>query len=108
LSGSAGRAAAGALSVGSAVGAALTNRRLLGPAEAGLLWLLAGFTAAGAVLGLVYPALVAYPLAILLGWIAVTIVVKAWGLSRRARDLRRSADGEDAAHAGPPADAKNG
>ena len=37
-----GRAAAGALSVGSAVGAALTNRRLLGPAEAGLLWLLGG------------------------------------------------------------------
>jgi cardiolipin synthase len=106
LSGSAGRAAAGALSVGSAVGAALTNRRLLGPAEAGLLWLLAAITAGGAVLGLVFPALVAYPLALLLGWIAVTIVVKAWGLSRRARDLRRSADGEDAAHAGPPADAK--
>ena len=32
-----------AVRVGSAVGAALTNRRLLGPAEAGLLWLLAGF-----------------------------------------------------------------
>ena len=90
LSGSAGRAAAGALSVGSAVGAALTNRRLLGPAEAGLLWLLAAITAGGAVLGLVFPALIAYPLAVLLGWIAVTIVVKAWGLSRRARDLRRA------------------
>jgi cardiolipin synthase len=108
LSVSAGRAAAGALSVGSAVGAALTNRRLLGPAEAGLLWLLAAITAGGAVLGLVFPALIAYPLAVLLGWIAVTIVVKAWGLSRRARDLRRSADGEDAAPAGPPAGAKNG
>src|SRR5664279_2924639 len=36
-SGSAGRAAAGAVSVGSALGAALTNRRMLGPAEAGLL-----------------------------------------------------------------------
>src|SRR5439155_15698140 len=37
-SGSAARAAAGAMSVGSALGAALTNRRLLGPAEAGLLF----------------------------------------------------------------------
>ena len=37
MSGSAGRAAAGAVSVGSALGAALTNRRTLGPAEVGLL-----------------------------------------------------------------------
>ena len=36
LSGSAGRAAAGAVSVGSTLGAALTNRRTLGAAEAGL------------------------------------------------------------------------
>ena len=108
LSGSAGRAAAGALSVGSAVGAALTNRRLLGPAEAGLLWLLAGLTAGGAVLGLLYPALVAYPLAVLLGWIAVTIVVKAWGLSRRARALRQAPEGAEPAPASPPAGAKKG
>ncbi|HEY3584650.1 MAG TPA: phospholipase D-like domain-containing protein, partial [Casimicrobiaceae bacterium] len=40
-SGSAGRAAAGAVSVGSALGAALTDRRILGPAEAGLLFLMA-------------------------------------------------------------------
>ena len=37
VSGSAGRAAAGAVSVGSALGAALTNRRTLGPAEVGML-----------------------------------------------------------------------
>ena len=37
VSGSAGRAAAGAVSVGSALGAALTNRRTLGPAEVSLL-----------------------------------------------------------------------
>ena len=108
LSGSAGRAAAGALSVGSAVGAALTNRRLLGPAEAGLLWLLAMFTAAGAVLGLVFPALVAYPLALLLGWIAVTFVAKAWGLSRRARELRRGLDDGEGPPPGTPPGAKEG
>jgi hypothetical protein len=34
--------AAGAFSVGSALGAALTDRRILGPAEAGLLFLMAG------------------------------------------------------------------
>ncbi len=37
MSGSAGRAAAGAISVGSAVGAALTNRRVLAPTESGVL-----------------------------------------------------------------------
>ena len=42
MSGSAGRAAAGAVSVGSALGAALTNRRTLGPAEAGLLGFVRG------------------------------------------------------------------
>ena len=41
MSGSANRAAAGAVSVGSALGAALTNRRSLGPAEAGLLFIMA-------------------------------------------------------------------
>ena len=45
MSGSAGRAAAGAVSVGSALGAALTNRRTLGPAEAGLLTSVAAFMA---------------------------------------------------------------
>ena len=51
VSGSAGRAAAGAFSVGSALGAALTDRRILGPAEAGLLFLMAAVAVVIGVLG---------------------------------------------------------
>ena len=61
--GSASRAAAGALRIGNTVGAAFTNRRMLGPAEAGLM------TGAGlALLGfaaviIAWPLIIALPLA---------------------------------------------
>ncbi len=54
-SGSAGRAAAGAVSVGSALGAALTNRRTLGPAEAGLLATMAMFVLGVVVVAALWP-----------------------------------------------------
>ena len=54
-SGSAGRAAAGALSVGNALGAALTNRRVLGPTESGLLFKLAFLALAAASAALAWP-----------------------------------------------------
>ncbi len=82
--GSAARAAAGALSVGSAFGAALTNRRLLGPAEAGLM-LHVGLTAIGiAVVAVLWPWLVAVPLAIVAGWLGLATVWKAYTLRRAA------------------------
>jgi cardiolipin synthase len=82
-SGSANRAAAGALSVGSALGAALTNRRLLGPAEAGLLMYLAWIAVAIAVAGFVWPHLLAIPIAILATWLAIAMFGKAWSLRTR-------------------------
>ena len=54
-SGSAGRVAAGAVSVGSALGAALTNRRALGPAEAGLLAKMALVALALGAVGALWP-----------------------------------------------------
>lgn len=84
-SGSAGRAAAGAVSVGSALGAALTNRRALGPAEAGLLVKMA-FAAIGVgVVGALWPAAVAWPAAVLAIWIGLAWAAKAWGLHRQVR-----------------------
>ena len=65
MSGSAGRAAAGAVSVGSALGAALTNRRTLGPAEVGLLATVALIMIAIAVLAAWFPRLLAWPVAVL-------------------------------------------
>ena len=83
--GSANRAAAGALSVGSALGAALTNRRLLGPAESGLLVKLAVAALVLAALALWWPRLLAWPLAIVAAWLAVAMLGKAWTLRRRRR-----------------------
>jgi cardiolipin synthase len=82
LSGSAGRAAAGALSVGATVGAALTNRRVLGPAEASLLGT-AGLTLlAIAVAAVVWPEVLAWPLALIAAWVGIVML-------ERARRLRR-------------------
>jgi cardiolipin synthase A/B len=75
--GSAGRAAAGAVSIGSAVGAAMTGRRLLGPAEArimgaaGILLLVLG------ALALLWPRVLAIPLGIVAVGLAVNLLIRA-------------------------------
>jgi cardiolipin synthase len=80
--GSAGRAAAGAVSIGSAVGAAMTGRRVLGPAEAkimaaaGIALLILGLLAA------VWPRLIAVPLAVIAIWLAASLLFRAWTLRR--------------------------
>jgi cardiolipin synthase len=84
-SGSAGRAAAGAVSVGSALGAALTNRRALGPAESGLLAKMAVAAVALGVVGALWPAVLAWPVAALAAWVGFSWLGKAWGLHREAR-----------------------
>ncbi len=84
MSGSAGRAAAGAVSVGSALGAALTNRRTLGPAEAGLLTTMAVVFVAVAVLAAWFPYVIAGPIAVLAAWMGVSWGVKGWHLWRKA------------------------
>jgi cardiolipin synthase len=84
-SGSAGRAAAGAVSVGSVLGAALTNRRALGAAEAGLLVKVSAGVMAFAVIAAIWPRVIAWPLAILGAWLGVAWLVKAHALRRQAR-----------------------
>jgi cardiolipin synthase A/B len=84
--GSAGRAAAGAVSIGSAVGAAVTGRRALGPAEARIMGGAGVTLVALAILGLVWPRLVAVPVAVVALWVAL-------GLLLHARTLRRERTG---------------
>ena len=84
ISGSAGRAAAGAVSVGSALGAALTNRRQLGPAEAGLLAKMAALVLALAAVAIVWPRILAWPLAVFAAWLGIAWAVKAFVIWRRA------------------------
>jgi cardiolipin synthase A/B len=105
MSGSAGRAAAGALSVGSALGAALTNRRLLGRTEAGLLVKLAAAAIAFAFVGVLWPQALAFPLALVAGWVGLATLWKAWVLTRRPR--RRRAGRRAAVHPEEPTSAPN-
>lgn len=79
-SGSAGRAISGALRVGNTAGAAITNRRPLGPAESKVL---AG-TGLGlfviALLAAFFPRVITVPLAIIGGWMAVALLTRAYKL----------------------------
>src|SRR5207344_952131 len=85
-SGSAGRVAAGAVSMGSALGAALTNRRTLGAAESGLLAKVSAFAIAFAIVAALWPRVVAWPLGVLAAWVGIAWIAKAYALrSQRAQ-----------------------
>jgi cardiolipin synthase len=81
-SGSAGRAAAGAIGIGSAIGAAMTDHRALGPAEAKVMAAAGLFLLALAVLGLVWPWLIAIPLSLIGGWVGLALLAHARALRR--------------------------
>ena len=78
--GSAGRAAAGAVRLGNAIEAAFTNRRELEAVEARLLLVVALTVLALAILLTVFPRLIAYPLAALFSWIGAALLYRAWKL----------------------------
>ncbi len=83
--GSAGRAAAGALRIGNTVSAVLTNRRILGPAEAGLMTGMGlGLLALSAV-AVLWPPFIMLPLALLGVWLAASFLIKAMHLRAQAR-----------------------
>jgi cardiolipin synthase len=92
--GSAGRAAAGAVSIGSAVGAAVTGRRVLGPAEARLMALSGGLLLIVGIVGMVWPRVIAVPVVVLALWLAVAALLRARALRQRSRsDTERAVDG---------------
>jgi cardiolipin synthase len=83
------RVAAGALGIGSAVGAAITNHRVLGPAEArvmagaGLLLLVVSAVA------MKWPRVVAFPLSVMFGLVALSLFFRAATLRPQGKDRRR-------------------
>lgn len=93
--GSAGRAAAGALGIGSAVRAAITNRRLLGPAEARIM----GFSGAAlfvlAIVAVKWPRVVTYPLAFIGMWTAIALFIRAYRLHRQGERERAARAAKD-------------
>jgi phosphatidylserine/phosphatidylglycerophosphate/cardiolipin synthase-like enzyme len=80
--GSAGRAAAGAVSIGSAVGAAMTGRRVLGPAEARIMGAAGVVLLVLALLATIWPRVIAVPLAVIATWLGVTLLLRARTLHR--------------------------
>ncbi|MDQ3806486.1 MAG: hypothetical protein M3416_21970, partial [Acidobacteriota bacterium] len=80
--GSAGRAAAGAIGIGSAVGAAIANRRLLGPAEARVMAVAAAALLLLSVVAVKWPRVVTFPLAFFGTWTAIALVIRAYKLHR--------------------------
>jgi cardiolipin synthase A/B len=87
--GSSGRAAAGAVRIGNAVGAAFSNRRVLQPAEARLI-LVAGLLLLGiAALLSLLPRLAAYALTTIFCWIGTALVYRACKLYRKRKSAMR-------------------
>ena len=84
--GSPGRLAAGAVGMSSAVSAALTNHRALGPAEARVMAAAAAVLLALAAIAVLVPRLLTVPVAILALWVGATLLVRAWRL-RTGTDL---------------------
>jgi cardiolipin synthase len=84
--GSAGRAAAGAVRIGNAIGAAFTGRRVLGPVEARLT-LVSGVALCtfALLIGLV-PHLLTYPVAALAAWGGIALIYRGYRLRRRSRN----------------------
>lgn len=71
--------------VGRTLGAAVTGNRPLESVEISPVLLLAALLTIVAVVGIVMPQVLAWPVAIIAGWLAVTLVVDAWQLWRRSR-----------------------
>jgi cardiolipin synthase len=93
--GSASRAAAGALRIGNTVGAAMSNHRVLGPAEAGIMVVVGAVLLLLIAVGLMWPLVVVVPLALMGLWIAISLLVRAYLLRRRGyHEADRPAPGD--------------
>jgi cardiolipin synthase len=81
-SGSVGRAAAGAIRIGNAVGAALGNRRVFEPVEARLLVSAGSLCIALAILLVFFPRVLVYPAIAGLVWLGGVFMYRGWKLWR--------------------------
>lgn len=89
--GSASRATAGAIGIGSAVGAAMRNTRPLGPSEARVLGAAAVFLLGLAAVIVRWPKGLAWPIAVLIGWWGLSLLIRAVKLYGEGRERRRAA-----------------
>ncbi|OOG46687.1 cardiolipin synthase B [Rhodanobacter sp. C01] len=90
--GSSGRAAAGALRIANSVGAALTNRRVLGSTSSGPLFVGALALALLSVITILWPAWIGWPLGVLAAWFAFNLGIRSWRVRKRRGQAPREAD----------------
>ncbi|HEX4025434.1 MAG TPA: phospholipase D-like domain-containing protein [Steroidobacteraceae bacterium] len=83
--GSSSRAAVGALRIANSVGAALTNRRVLGDVSSAPLLTATLTLAAVAVVAVLWPAWIGWPVGALAAWLALNLAVRLWNLRKRRR-----------------------
>ena len=86
--GRAGRAAAGAVRIGKAVGAAFTNRRVLDPVEARLMTSVGALFLILAALFALFPHVLVYPLLIIFAWLGGALLYRSYKLHREAKRKR--------------------
>jgi len=97
--GSMGRAGAGTIRIGHTVGAALTQHRLLGHAEAKITGAAGLALLVIAVTGFLWPLVVSIPLAVFFSWVSVSLLIRTHKLYYRKRG-REETLGKD--KKGPP------
>jgi cardiolipin synthase len=98
--GSAGRAAAGAIRMGNAVGAAFTNRRVLEPVEAHIMVTVGLLLVGLAVLFAFFPKALVYPAVVICAWMGLALLYRAYRLHRR-RDEPSERPGVEVARDAP-------
>jgi len=86
--GASGRAV-GALRFAHAVGTAVTRRRALGFAQSSLMAIFGGVLAALAAVAVLWPRVVAFPLAVMMAWLGVAMLISAVRLRYRRSEPRR-------------------
>ena len=104
MRGSAGRAAAGALRLGNTVGAAISERRTIEGGERRMVFLGGLTLLVLALLWGLFPRALAIPAAVLCGWLALSLLWKAWRLRKPAKRASPASlpTTHDGATTGPP------
>ncbi|WP_114241480.1 phosphatidylserine/phosphatidylglycerophosphate/cardiolipin synthase family protein [Dyella sp. C9] len=92
--GSSSRTAAGALRIANTMGAALTDRRVLGDTSISPLLIGALVLLLVAAVGVWWPAVLGWPLAVIAVWLSLNLAGRAWQLSRRRRQRDSLAAGD--------------
>ncbi|TBR39083.1 phospholipase D-like domain-containing protein [Dyella soli] len=98
MGGSSSRAAAGALRLANNMGAALTDRRVLGDTQTTPLVVGAFALVVLAVIGILWPAVIGWPLALIAGWLALNLAISAWRTRKRHLQRQRELKESDQPH----------